>query len=186
LQTIVQESERLSRLVDNVLDFSKIERGQKLYQLHPTTVASVLESVARSAEYPLRQAGFVLNVNSPEMLPLNGDADALQQAVLNLVMNAMKYSGARREIEIEARQEELSAVIAVRDYGIGVPAEYKHKIFDRFYRVPSPENQRIPGAGLGLTLVDQVARAHGGVVTVESTPGIGSVFALRLPMVRAL
>ena len=186
LQTIVQESERLSRLVDNVLDFSKIERGQKQYQLHPTTVASVLDLVTRSAEYPLRQAGFVLKVMAHEVLPLNGDNDALQQAVLNLIMNAMKYSGSRKEIEVEVRQEESSAVIAVRDFGIGVPVEYRQKIFERFYRVPSPENQRIPGAGLGLTLVAQVAKAHGGAVTVESAPGAGSVFALRLPMARAL
>jgi two-component system phosphate regulon sensor histidine kinase PhoR len=113
---------------------------------------------------------------------VEGDNDALQQAVLNLVMNAIKYSGGRKEIEIEARQENREAVIAVRDYGIGIPAEHRQKIFEQFYRVPSAENQRIPGAGLGLTLVADIAEAHGGVVTVESEPGSGSLFALRLPV----
>jgi signal transduction histidine kinase len=73
-------------------------------------------------------------------------------------------------------------VIGVRDYGIGIPVEYQGRIFERFYRVPSSEHQRVPGAGLGLTLVAHIAKAHGGEVTVESTPGTGSLFALRLPV----
>jgi signal transduction histidine kinase len=185
LETIVHESERLSRLVDNVLDFSKMERGQRHYQLRPTSVTAVVEAVAKTAQYPLRQAGFALKVSAEETDPVEGDNDALQQAVLNLVMNAIKYSGGRKEIEIEARQEKSEAVIAVRDYGIGIPVEHRQKIFERFYRVPSAENQRIPGAGLGLTLVADITKAHGGMVTVESEPGVGSLFALRLPVMRS-
>ena len=185
LETIVHESERLSRLVDNVLDFSKMERGQRHYQLRPTSVIAVVEAVAKTAQYPLRQAGFALKVSAEETELVEGDNDALQQAVLNLVMNAIKYSGGRKEIEIEARQEKSEAVIAVRDYGIGISVEHRQKIFERFYRVPSAENQRIPGAGLGLTLVADITSAHGGVVTVESQPGAGSLFALRLPVMRS-
>jgi signal transduction histidine kinase len=73
-------------------------------------------------------------------------------------------------------------VIAVRDYGIGIPPEHCQRIFERFYRVPTPENQRVPGAGLGLTLVAHIASAHGGEVVVESEPGAGSLFSLRLPL----
>ena len=183
LDTIVNESERLSRLVDNVLDFSKIEQGRKLYSLQPISIGAVMDTVVRAAQYPLQQAGFTLKVAAGEELPLvNADADALQQAVLNLVMNAMKYSGERKEIEIETRPEDGAVVIGVRDYGIGIPLEYQGRIFERFYRVPSAENQHVPGAGLGLTLVAHIAKAHGGKVTVESTPGTGSLFALRLPV----
>jgi signal transduction histidine kinase len=183
LDTILNESERLSRLVDNVLDFSKIEQGRKLYRLQPISIDAVMDTVLRAAHYPLQQAGVTLKVAAGEELPLvNADADALQQAVLNLVMNAMKYSGERKEIEIETRREDGVVVIGVRDYGIGIPVEYQGRIFERFYRVPSAENQGVPGAGLGLTLVAHIAKAHGGEVTVESTPGTGSLFALRLPV----
>ena len=183
LDTIVNESERLSRLVDNVLDFSKIEQGRKLYRLQPTSIAAVMQAVVRAAQYPLQQAGFTLQVAVDEALPpVNADADALQQAVLNLVMNAVKYSAGRREIQIEARRDAGAVVLAVRDYGIGISAEHRNRIFERFYRVPSAENQRTPGAGLGLTLVAHIAQAHGGDVTVESAPGAGSLFALRLPV----
>jgi signal transduction histidine kinase len=185
LETIVQESERLSRLVDNVLDFSKIEQGRRVYHLRPTPVRSVLDAAARAVEYPLRQSGFRLHVTASEPLPeVHGDPDALQQALLNLVGNAMKYSGDRKEIDVTASSEDGAVVIGVRDYGIGIPAEYRNRIFDRFFRVPSPENQRVPGAGLGLTLVAHIAKAHGGAVTVESEPGAGSLFSLRLPVER--
>jgi signal transduction histidine kinase len=185
LETIVQESERLSRLVDNVLDFSKIEQGRRVYHLRPTAVGGVLDAVARGVEYPLRQAGFRLRVTAADPLPeVHGDPDALQQALLNLVGNAMKYSGDRKEIDLAASREDRAVVIAVRDYGIGIPAEYRQRIFERFFRVPSPENQRVPGAGLGLTLVAHIAKAHGGAVTVESEPGAGSLFSLRLPVER--
>lgn len=183
LDTIVNESERLSRLVDNVLDFSKIERGQKLYRLQPISIRTVMEAIVRAAQYPLQQAGFTLRVvTCDDLPPVNADADALQQAILNLLMNAMKYSGDRKEIEIEAKREDGTLIISVRDYGAGIPVDYQQRIFERFYRVPSEENQRVPGAGLGLTLVAHIASAHGGRVTIESAAGAGSLFALCLPV----
>lgn len=183
LDTIVQESERLSRLVDNVLDFSKIEQGRKLYRMQPTPMGDLIDSVVRAIDYPLRQAGFELNVASGSGLPvLHADSDALQQAVMNLLTNAMKYSPERKRIDLAVTLEEGVIVIAVRDYGVGIPAEHRRKIFERFYRVPSVENQRVPGAGLGLTLVAHIAKAHGGDVVVESEPGAGSQFSLRLPV----
>jgi two-component system sensor histidine kinase BaeS len=133
-------------------------------------------------EYPLRQSGFRLKVTAADALPeVHGDPDALQQALLNLVGNAMKYSGERKEIDLSASRMGGAVVIEVRDYGIGIPIEYRQRIFERFFRVPSPENQRVPGAGLGLTLVAHIAKAHGGTVSVESEPGAGSLFSLRLP-----
>jgi signal transduction histidine kinase len=185
LDTIVSESERLSRLVDNVLDLSRIEQGRKLYHFQPTSVAAVIDSVVRAAGYPLRQAGFELCVTGDESLPaVAADADAVQQAVLNLLTNAMKYSAGRKQIDLAVRRDGDAVVIAVRDYGIGIPAEHRQRIFERFYRVPSLENQGVPGAGLGLTVVAHIAQAHGGEVIVESQPGAGSSFSLRLPLNR--
>jgi signal transduction histidine kinase len=183
LDTIVNESERLSRLVDNVLDFSKIEQGRKLYHFQPTSITSVIDSVVRAARYPLGQAGIELRVAAEDALPpVAADSDALQQAVLNLLTNAMKYSAGRRQIDLDVRRDLDAVVIAVRDYGVGISAEHRQRIFERFYRVPSLENQRVPGAGLGLTLVAHIAKAHGGEVLVDSQPGAGSLFSLRLPL----
>jgi signal transduction histidine kinase len=183
LDTIVNESERLSRLVDNVLDFSKIEQGRRLYRLQPTSLAVVIDSVVRAVRYPLQQAGYELRVTSDDLLPVvNADADALQQAVLNLLTNAMKYSTTQKQIDLAVERRGGIIAIDVRDYGIGIPAEHRRRIFERFYRVPTAENQRVPGAGLGLTLVAHIAKAHGGEVVVESEPGAGSLFSLHLPV----
>lgn len=183
VDTIISESERLSRLVDNVLDFSKIEQGRKMYRMAPVELPRVVEAAARTMRYPLERGGFTLHVGASDELPaVSGDADALEQAILNLLANAVKYSGDAREIRLSLHRDRGHAVIRVRDAGVGIaPAEQK-RIFERFYRVPSPENQAVPGAGLGLTLVEHVAKAHRGSVEVESAPGQGSTFSIRLPI----
>jgi signal transduction histidine kinase len=116
-----------------------------------------------------------------EELPMaKGDPDALEQAVLNLLTNAIKYSGDSREIALRLRRVGGGAEIQVVDRGIGIPQEEQTRIFDKFYRVPTRENELLPGTGLGLTLVEHVARAHGGSVAVESHPGEGSTFSIRI------
>lgn len=183
LDTIVNESERLARLVDNVLNFSRIERGKKVYQLKPASLPEIARAAMRAIQYPLNQQGFHLEAELEEDLPpISGDADALEQAILNLLTNAMKYSGESREIQLSLRRVDGRAEIRVVDRGIGIPPEEQRRIFDRFYRIPTRENELIPGAGLGLTLVEHVVKAHGGEITVESTPGRGSAFSVRLPL----
>jgi signal transduction histidine kinase len=126
----------------------------------------------------------VLNVEVEEGLPpVQVDADALEQAILNLLTNAMKYSGRGRRISLRLSRAAGDAVIAVADDGIGIPAAEQARIFEKFYRVQTAESQRIPGTGLGLTLVDHIVRAHDGSIHVDSAPGRGSVFAIRLPIV---
>src|SRR5439155_12039495 len=113
---------------------------RKLYDIQPTSISSVIDSVVRAAAYPLRESGFDLRVTGDDALPaVAADADALQQAVLNLLTNAMKYSAGQKQIDLSIRRDRDSVVIAVRDYGVGIPSEYRHRIFDRFYRVPSIE-----------------------------------------------
>lgn len=183
LQTIVSESERLTRLLNNVLDFAKIEQGQKAYRMEPASLADILRAAARAVDYPLAQQGFALRVQLDDGLPpVRADADALQQAILNLLTNAMKYSGQSREIDLQLRRENGDALIEVTDRGVGIAVEEQARIFEKFYRAPTPENGRIPGAGLGLALVEHIATAHGGRVAVRSTPGQGSSFTIRLPL----
>jgi signal transduction histidine kinase len=183
VDTILGESERLSRLVDNVLELSKIEEGRKTYHMAPVRLAGILDAAVRAMRYPLERAGFTLHLDVEEQLPtIQADADALEQAILNLLTNAVKYSGDSRGIWLSVHGENGDAVIRVRDEGVGIPAEEQKRIFDRFYRVPSKANEAVPGAGLGLTLVEHVAGALGGRVEVESTPGRGSTFSIRIPI----
>jgi signal transduction histidine kinase len=184
LDTIINESERLTRLLNNVLDFSQIEQGKKTYQLVPTSLVEVVQTAARALEYPLAQQGFELRLDVEESLPVvNADGDALQQAILNLLTNAMKYSGASREIDLRLQRQNGQAVIQVTDYGVGIAREEQAPIFENFYRVLTPESKLIPGTGLGLTLVAHVAKAHGGSVEVQSAPGAGSTFSIYLPLI---
>jgi len=182
LETIVSESERLGRLVDNVLDFSKIEQGKKIYRMRPTLLPDVVRSAARAMQYPLAQQGFRLNVSVDEELPpLPGDADALEQAILNLLSNAVKYSSEGRQVDLCCSRHNGRAVIAVTDQGIGIAPGDQSRVFEKFYRVRASNTDLIAGTGLGLTLVKHIAQAHGGSVDVESSPGKGSTFSIRIP-----
>ena len=183
LETIANECERLSRLVDDVLLFSKMEQGKKTYRLRPIHVESVVNGAVRALEYPLRTEGFCLRTRVENPLPLvRADADALQQALLNLLSNAMKYSGEAREIDLDVQSEDGRIVLRVTDRGVGIPREEQARIFEKFYRAPTSENQTIPGTGLGLALVAQIAKAHGGRVAVDSAVGQGSTFSLFVPV----
>ena len=183
LETIVTESERLTRMLDNVLDLAKIERGQKQYRLAPTALADVVQRSVRTMEYPLAQQGFALRVvTNDDLPPITADADAIEQAILNLLTNAMKYSGESRAIDLTVRTANGDAIIEVVDRGVGIPANETPRVLEKFYRVSTPENARIPGAGLGLALVDHVAKAHGGRLEITSVVGVGSTVAIHLPL----
>jgi signal transduction histidine kinase len=183
LETIVNESERLARLVDNVLDFSKIEQGKKIYRMQPVRLEDVAGSAVRALQFPLSQEGFQLHFTVEDNLPeLRADPDAIQQAILNLLTNAMKYSGDSREIEMLVSARNGNALIEVSDHGLGLAASEQKRIFEKFYRAPSHEGHLIAGTGLGLTLVAHIVAAHGGRVQVESAPGAGSTFSIFLPV----
>jgi signal transduction histidine kinase len=182
LDTIIKESERLSRLLNNVLDFSKIEQGKKVYRPAPSSLIGIIQETAKAMEYPLKQQEFALNIECEKGLPdIIVDRDGLEQALINLLSNAMKYSGNSREIGLKLRKEADWAVVQVIDRGIGISQEEHKRIFDKFYRVATPENDRLPGTGLGLSLVSHFIKAHRGRVEVESAPGAGSTFSLYLP-----
>ncbi|MBA7684966.1 Adaptive-response sensory-kinase SasA [subsurface metagenome] len=183
LDTIVSESQRLTRLLNNVLDFSKIEQGKRIYRPEPSSVSEIIQASARAMKYPLSQQGFELNVHIEEGLPaVRVDQDALEQAILNLLNNAMKYSGESHEIDLRLQRKDDQALIQVIDRGVGIDPREQKRIFEKFYRVPMAENERIVGTGLGLTLVSHIVKAHGGNIEVESAPGKGSTFSIYLPL----
>jgi signal transduction histidine kinase len=183
LETIVNESERLTRLLNNVLDFSKIERGKKTYRREATCLAEIVESSARAMRYPLEQQQLELAVHIEDGVPpARVDRDAIEQAILNLLANAMKYAGESSAIELRLRRSDGQAVIEVTDRGIGIELAEQERIFGQFYRVRTKQNEGIPGTGLGLTLVHHIAEGHGGHITVESSSGQGSTFSIHLPL----
>jgi signal transduction histidine kinase len=182
-RVITRESERLTRLIDNVLDFSRIEGGRQRYEPVPTPVEPLVRETLEAFAYPLEQHGFKVEVNVAADLPeVPMDADAVGQALANLIDNAVKYSAAERVIVIGARLEGARLAISVADHGIGIPPAEHARIFEKFYRVGQSETQGRRGSGVGLALVRHIAEAHGGEVSVESAPGRGSRFTLWLPV----
>ncbi len=185
LDTIVNESQRLTRLLNNVLDFSKIEKGKRIYKMESGSLPEIIRTAARAMEYPLSQQDFKLHVQIDEDIPdILMDGDAIEQALLNLISNAMKYSEESRDIDLKLKKTENQAVIQVIDRGVGIDPQEQKKIFNKFYRVPSPENERTAGTGLGLSLVTHIVEAHGGRLDVESKKEQGSVFSIFLPLKR--
>ena len=183
LKTIVSESERLTRLVDSVLDFSRIERGGKTYELQDTRLEDVVRSAAKAMEYPLSQTGFSLAISSDGSEPtLRADPEALTQAILNLLGNAMKYSGDSRSIEIRIGTRDEEGFVDVIDHGIGIARDEQSRIFERFHRVQSTATSDIAGTGLGLPLALHVVEAHRGRIALVSNPGHGSTFSVLLPL----
>jgi signal transduction histidine kinase len=177
-----RESRKLTSLIENVLEFGRMEAGRKQYRMVPGSVTDVVEQALRSYELQLRDGGFEWKMEAEAGLPfINLDADALSQAVSNLVENAMKYSGDRKKVDVAVVRKGVEIAIEVRDSGIGIPRSEQHRIFDRFYRASSPLVHNTKGSGLGLAIARHIVEAHGGRITVESAPGEGSCFAILLP-----
>ncbi len=183
---IEAESRRLSRLIDNILDFARIESGRKEYRFFLADLRDVVAATVRTFDAHLRHSGFHMTlVGLDRPLPrVPIDADAIGQALHNLLDNAVKYSGDSKEIEVRLAEDGDDLVLSVRDHGIGIPRGEHEKIFDRFHRVGTALVHEVKGSGLGLSIVRHIAQVHGGRVSVESGPGAGSTFTIRLPLRR--
>ncbi len=183
---INKESQRLTQLINNILDFSRIEAGRKEYRFGPVDLREVVNDVLEAYRFQIEQRGFRLETDiEAELPPLEADKEALEQALLNLVNNALKYSPDEKCLRLEGRRDGDQVRLAVTDRGIGVAKGEQKKIFEKFYRSEDSLVHDTKGSGLGLTLVRHVAQAHGGHVEVESTPGKGSTFTLVLPITQA-
>ncbi|HEV2861760.1 MAG TPA: HAMP domain-containing sensor histidine kinase [Pyrinomonadaceae bacterium] len=182
---IETESRRLTQLINNILDFSKIESGRKTYRFERASVEEVVAEAVKTCEVRLRQSGFRVNFQPPPRpLPqARVDREAISQALLNLLDNAVKYSGGAEEREVVVRVGQKGGYlrVSVTDHGVGIPADEQKKIFEKFYRVSTGLVHDVKGSGLGLSLVKHIVEAHRGTVEVESAPGRGSTFTISLP-----
>jgi len=182
-QIITRESERLTHLVDNVLDFSRIDRGVKQYSFHEGDMASVVEEATRVYAQHLRRSGFTVVVDiASDLPPIRFDATSLSEVVLNLLDNSAKYCDGRKYISVSLRLESFNAVLEIEDQGIGISASEREKIFEQFYRGPNSTDKG--GYGLGLFLVKKIMEAHGGSIEVKSEAGKGSTFRLAFPVLQ--
>jgi len=184
LATISRECRRLTHMINNVLDFAKIEEGKREFFFAPTDLRRLIADTLEIFEPQINQGGFALTVDVPEGLPpVEADAQAITQCLINLVDNAIKYSTDTRVLSIRAQANGDGTVrVAVQDRGIGVAPRDAERIFEKFTRADTGLVHNVKGSGLGLALVRHIARAHGGDVEVESVPGEGSTFTLVLPL----
>ncbi|HEV2382841.1 MAG TPA: HAMP domain-containing sensor histidine kinase [Terriglobia bacterium] len=179
---IYNESRRLSQLIDNILDFSRIEAGSREYSFVPVDLAEATRAVVETYEYQIRAAGFELATRfDPDLPRVEADPDAISQAILNLVNNSVKYSDETKQISVSVRMKDGGVAVEVADRGIGIPLSEQRRIFEKFYRVSTGLVHETKGSGLGLALVKHIVEAHRGRVSVESAPRRGSRFTLWLP-----
>jgi len=185
LRIIMVEAERLTRLINNVLDFAGLERKQKLFDKKPLDLHAAIVRTWEGHELHLQESGFTTRWQAaPPPYPVVGDEDALAQILVNLLSNAEKYAGAQKDVELHTYLEGAHVCVSVLDRGGGVHNGEERKIFAAFYRAHDSLSSGIQGSGLGLTLAQRLAHEHGGEITYQPREGGGSNFTLRLPLAK--
>ena len=180
---IGQESERLTHLINNILNFSRIESGKKEYHYQQVDLNKTIQKLLEMYNYHIQNEGFKLTTVLDPVLPMiEADEESVTEALLNLLDNAVKYSEQDKFIAVRTLQQDRQVCIQVEDHGIGIAVTQAGLIFEKFYRVSGGLVQRTKGSGLGLTLVKHIMEAHQGRVEVKSTPGRGSCFTLIFPV----
>lgn len=183
---IAREAERLTHMVNNVLDFSRLEAGGKEFAMHDLLLNEVIANALASYRFHLQQRQFRVEEKIANRLPpVKGDAQAVSQAFLNLLDNAIKYSDQNKHIIVEVDCNERHAIVRVTDHGRGIAPQYHDKIFNKFYRIDHAGGDS-KGAGIGLAIVQHIMQAHHGSVEVQSAPGKGSTFSLKFPLHKEL
>jgi two-component system phosphate regulon sensor histidine kinase PhoR len=181
METIAAESERLTGLLDDLLNLSRIETGHRHLTLEELDVREIIQYVVTRVITPITAKGQRLELDVPASLPVMADRDALVQIVVNLLENACKYSPEGASIRVRAAADAHELVLAVSDTGIGISPEEQERVFERFYRVDKARSRAQGGTGLGLAIVRHLVELHGGRITVISDPGVGSTFTVVLP-----
>lgn len=180
---IRKESERLTALINNILDFSRIEAGRKEYDFRETDIAELVRNTLDSYRYQIEQQGFALEEQIERGIPpVRVDREAIARALVNLVNNALKYSDRDKFLRVKLYRSNGALKLEVVDRGIGIDRNEQARIFEKFYRTCDPLVHNTKGSGLGLSLVQHITEAHGGEVEVESVPGRGSKFTMTLPL----
>jgi signal transduction histidine kinase len=182
-EMIVTETQRLRRLVENVLDFARLEDGRRQYRFEAVEPAEWLREVAEDFRAEVAGAGFVVEAEIPAELPaIVADRETLTTAVHNLLDNAVKYSGDSNVVRVKAGTDSGGLTISVRDEGVGIREEDQGRIFEKFYRGGGEIAREVKGVGLGLNLVQHIVAAHGGSISFDSKEGRGSTFTIRLKL----
>ena len=182
-EAIVRESERLSWLVDNVLDYAAIERNSKHYILRANDINETIQRVVDSIQATLSMRDVDISLELNRTIPLmRHDPDAISQCVINLLSNAAKYSGKNKEISVLTQKNETGVYVSVSDNGIGISEEDQEQIFEPFFRSREESARRRKGTGIGLAITRHIMEAHGGGIIVQSKFGVGSTFTLRFPV----
>ena len=180
--TMRQESERLSRLIENVLDFSRLQRGKKQFDFTMGDVNGCIRDVVEMMRPCAERNGFAIETELREMAPFAFDRDAVMQIVINLIDNALKYAkdASDKRIVVRSRPEKRSVIIEVEDHGPGIPKPQQKRIFEAFYRCGDEATRQANGTGLGLALVKRFAQAHRGLVEVLNAKPNGVIFRIHL------
>lgn len=179
---MLEESEHLSHLIDNILDFSRMDDDRKKYDFIDLDLDELLLKFLESTRESLPEPGFDIRYSRPDRVPsILADRNAFLQVLYNLVDNAIKFSGESRQIDISLFSKDDFVLLCVKDYGIGISNRDQEKIFARFYRGEEPQRMGIRGSGIGLTIVKKIIESHKGHLTLESKPGEGSTFCVHLP-----
>jgi signal transduction histidine kinase len=182
LRTIIRESQRLTRLVNNVLDFSRLEQGRREFSLEEIDLVCLLHQQLDSQLMRIEDAGMQLTRNVEEVNALiESDRDALEQIVLNLIDNAIKYAAEGKLLTVELRRQKNQWVIQIKDQGPGIPDAHRQQIFSKFHRVDTSLTARQQGSGLGLSIARQLVEGLGGSLTFCPNQGGGSCFEVTLP-----
>lgn len=183
LSLLAKETERLSDLIERVLDWARMESGGRVYKLDWIPVQALLDSSI--AAFRVQRHDSPMNLAcelAPNLPPIHVDREALAGALLNLLQNAFKYGGADKRIWVRARPEGKGIAIDVEDDGIGIPPRERKRVFERFYRVDNLLTRKTEGSGLGLALASRIVEAHGGKLSLRSEVGKGSCFTIHLPV----
>ena len=182
-QLISKEGARLSHLIENILDFSRIEERRKAFRLERHDLSQIVSDTVCQFKSLVEERAQTISIDVTEALPeVLVDPDAIALAVFNLLDNAVKYSERDTPICVRVRRSDNSLCIEVEDHGVGISKVDREKIFEKFYRVHDNEGKKIPGSGIGLTLVREIAQAHNGQASVHSQLGVGSTFQILLPI----
>ena len=177
---IVKESERLKRMVNNILDFSRAESNKLNYHLKEFNLSEIVDNIMHEMNYWLEINNFEVHLDLNEKIVATVDPEGLKQVLSNLISNAIKYSDIKKKIEIRLYENKGKAFIEVEDHGIGIPEDKLKSVFEKFYRVNSKKNENISGTGLGLTVSKDIVEAQNGNLLVSSTVNKGSKFTIVL------
>ncbi len=184
LNIIVGESERLTALIENVLDFARLERGKAAYHFEDGSVSEVATRAVEVYRYRAEREGVDVTLDTQPLVPTTLiDERSLELALINLLDNALKYAKEGKRIEVSVGMRGHRAIeIRIKDYGPGIAVEEQRRIFQRFVRGQGARERQVRGSGIGLSLVEHIAKSHGGQVWVESEPGAGATFFLTIPI----